>query len=120
MSKHDPVEILRRYHDATNRLDYAELEASFAEDAVYISQGVGGTLSGRAAIMAGFRAYFADYGDQVAEDSSMEALSADSALSVWRLSATSARTGKPLLRTGTETIRINEAGEIVEVVVTDG
>ena len=119
MSAHEPAEILRRYHDATNRLDYAELEASFAEGAVYISQGVGGTLSGRAAIMAGFRAYFAEYGDQVSEDVSIEALSTDSARSVWRLSATSAKTGKPLLRTGTETVRINAAGEIVEVVVTD-
>ena len=37
----DPVEILRRFHDAVNAQDFATIEGFFAEDAEYGSVKVG-------------------------------------------------------------------------------
>ncbi len=111
----DPVFILRRFHEATNALDYAALEDMFAPDAVYTSAGVGGAVEGREAIMAAFRAYFEEYPDQVAEDISLDALSPVSARSVWRLERTSTRTGQWRERHGAETITVDAEGKIVRV-----
>lgn len=112
---HDPVAILRRFHDATNALDYVALETMFTPDAVYVSAGVGGAVEGREAIMAAFRAYFDEYPDQVAEDISLDALSPVSARSFWRLEGTSTRTGKWRERHGAETITVDDRGRIVRV-----
>ena len=91
---------------------------SFAEDAVYGSVKVG-ALSGRAAIMDAFRAYFDTYPDQVAIDELVEQVSPNAARAVWRLTATDARSGAPLVRRGEETITFDAAGRIVRVDVTD-
>ncbi|OLP58625.1 DUF4440 domain-containing protein [Xaviernesmea oryzae] len=114
----DPVQRLIDFHAAINALDFAAIEAAFAEEAVYSSGKVGG-LQGKAAIMAAFRRYFAQYPDQVAEDSLVEAVSPFAARSVWRLRATDAVTGAPLEREGEETITFDAEGRIVGVAVTD-
>lgn len=115
----DPVEQTVAYHAAINALDFAAIEAFFAEDAVYISGGVGGTIAGRAPILAAFRSYFAAYPDQVAEDTEIEALGPQAARAVWQLKATHDETGEPLVRSGEETITFDDAGRIVRVEVTD-
>jgi ketosteroid isomerase-like protein len=114
----DPVALVVRFHAAINALDFETIEAFFTEDARYTSGKVGG-LEGRAAIMAGFKRYFTEYPDQVAEDSLIEAVSPVSARAVWRLSATSITTGMPLQRRGEETITFNDEGRIIRVDVTD-
>ncbi|OLP57630.1 DUF4440 domain-containing protein [Rhizobium rhizosphaerae] len=114
----DPVRRLIDFHAAINALDFATIEAAFAEDAVYASGKVG-ALEGRAAIMAAFRRYFAQYPDQVAEDSLVEAVSPLAARSVWRLKAHDATSGAPLIREGEETITFNHEGRILSVAVTD-
>ncbi|MBL8584539.1 MAG: nuclear transport factor 2 family protein [Rhizobiaceae bacterium] len=114
----EPAEAVRRYHDAINRLDYQALDDFFAQDAVYVSNGIG-TVSGKEAILASFRAYFAEYPDQVAVDDLIENISAVEARSVWRLAATSARTGQPLIRSGEEIVRLDAEGRIERVYVRD-
>jgi ketosteroid isomerase-like protein len=115
----DPVQRAVAYHDAINALDFAIIEASFAEDAVYVSGGVGGRIEGREAIMAAFRSYFAAYPDQVAEDTQIEAVGDSAVRAVWRLTATHNETGEKLIRTGEETVTFNADGRIIRVDVSD-
>src|SRR5690606_23303396 len=98
----DSIDIVDRYHAAMNALDFAALESFFTETAVYVSDGVG-VFEGRDKIMAGFRAYFAEYGDQVATDDKVEAISERAVRSIWKLTATSAKTGRKMARIGEET-----------------
>ncbi|MDQ6435950.1 nuclear transport factor 2 family protein [Mesorhizobium sp. LHD-90] len=114
----DPVDVLRRFHDAVNEQDYAVIEDFFADDATYGSQKVG-ALEGKAAIMAAFHKYFDEYPDQVAHDDSFTKLSETSAKSSWHLEATSATTGEKLIRKGEETIFLNAEGKIERVDVRD-
>jgi uncharacterized protein (TIGR02246 family) len=115
----DPVKQLVIYHDAINALDFAAIDAFFAEDAVYVSGGVGGRIEGREAIMAAFRSYFATYPDQVAEDAETEAVGDHAARAVWRLTASHSETGEKLARTGEETVTFSADGRIVRVDVRD-
>ena len=115
---HDPVEILRRFHDLTNAQDFTALEAFFSEDATYGSVKVG-ALRGKAAIMKAFRDYFAEYPDQVAHDYAFEQVAPNAARSHWHLAATSSTTGIKLIRKGAETIYLNAEGKIERVVVED-
>lgn len=78
-----------------------------------------GGLRGREAILAAFRTYFETYPDQQAVDELIEAVSPLAARAVWRLKATHALTGEPLIRFGEETITFNADGRIVSVEVTD-
>lgn len=114
----DPVTAAQRFHHAINDLDFAVIDDFFADDAVYGSIKVG-QLSGKAEIMAAFRRYFETYPDQVAVDELTEAVPPMAARAVWRLKATHAETGEPLVRFGEETITFNEDGKIVSVDVTD-
>lgn len=114
----DPAKTLTRFHDAINALDFSTIEAAFAEQVVYGSVKVG-ALSGRAAMMVAFRAYFDTYPDQVAVDELVETVSPLAARSVWRVTATDSRSGAPLLRHGEETLYFDEAGLITRVDVTD-
>ncbi len=114
----DPADVLRRYHDAINALDFTAIADFFAEDAAYGSKGVG-ALQGKTAIMAAFRKYFAEYPDQVAHDDRVETLGERSAGSNWRLVATSAMTGERLVRKGAETIYLDAEGKIMRVDVRD-
>ena len=115
----DPVARLTAYHDAINALDFATIEAMFADDAVYDSGGLGGVVTGRGPIMDGFRTYFDAYPDQVSTDSVVERLDDLSVRSVWSLTASHSRTGERLLRTGEEVVTFNADGRIVRVEVTD-
>ena len=114
----DPVDILRRFHEAINALDFDAIEAFFADDATYGSREVG-ALRGKPQIMKAFRDYFAEYPDQVAADDSLEKVGPVAARSTWHLSATSATTGKKLIRKGEETIYLNSEGKIERVEVRD-
>ncbi|TWF57181.1 nuclear transport factor 2 family protein [Neorhizobium alkalisoli] len=116
--KVDPVELAWQFHEAINAIDFAAIEEFFAEDATYVSNGVG-DLKGRAEIMAAIRGYFADYPDQEADDELIELVSPMAARAVWSLTATHSGTGKPLERRGEETITFNEEGRVVRVEVTD-
>jgi ketosteroid isomerase-like protein len=119
MTTFDPVKRLIAYHAAISALDFATIEAMFAEDAVYVSGGVGGRIEGRAAIMAAFRAYFDVFGDQVSTDSHVEARGDLAALAVWRLTATDGRTGQRVTRQGEETIFFSPDGLILRVDVVE-
>lgn len=114
----DPAEEIERFHAAMNALVFSVIEGYFAEDASYVSNGVG-SLAGRSEIMAAFRKYFDDYPDQTAENSLVETLTPRSGRAVWSLRATHSRTGKPLIREGEETITFNSEGRITRVDVTD-
>jgi hypothetical protein len=103
----DPVDVLRRWHEAINALDFDAIEAFF------------GALSGKSAIMKAFRDYFAEYPDQVAVDDSLEKVGPAAAKSTWHLTATSATSGEKLVRRGEETIYLNVEGKIERVDVTD-
>ncbi|URK88840.1 nuclear transport factor 2 family protein [Rhizobium sp. RCAM05350] len=114
----DPAAATERFHAAIDALDFSTIEDFFADDATYSSGKVGG-LKGRTDIMAAFRRYFAEYPDQVAENSLIEPVSLLAARAVWSLSATSSSTGEPLVRRGEETVTFNDQGKIVSVEVTD-
>ena len=115
----DPVARLVAYHDAINDLDFSTIAAMFAANAVYDSGGLGGVVSGRDPIMAGFRSYFDTYPDQVAEDSVIEPLDGLRVRSVWTLTATHRVTGDRLVRAGEEIVTFDEKGAILRVEVTD-
>lgn len=119
MTGFDPIARLTAYHDAINALDFAFIEAMFADNAVYDSGGLGGVVAGRAPIMEGFRRYFDLYPDQVSEDSRVEHLGENQVRSVWRLTATHRITGEKLIRAGEEIVTFDEAGRIIRVEVTD-
>ncbi|MGN8019249.1 nuclear transport factor 2 family protein [Phyllobacterium sp. 22229] len=114
----NPVETTRLYHSAINALDFEAIAGLFATDAVYASSGIG-EIAGRQAILEAFKAYFAVYPDQVAEDDLIEQLSPRSAKSVWRLVATHNGTGEVSRRSGEEVILFDEAGKILRVTVQD-
>lgn len=114
----DPMAALKSYHAAIDALDFAAIEAFFAPDAEYVSDGVG-AIVGRHAILEAFRGYFAVYGDQVSKDEEVAMLSPRSAWSRWRLEATHAVTGACLKRSGEETVHFDAQGRIIRVEVKD-
>ncbi|UVC10162.1 nuclear transport factor 2 family protein [Rhizobium sp. TH2] len=119
MPDFDAMARLIAYHDAINALDFATIEAMFADNAVYDSGGLGGVVEGRGPIMAGFRSYFDLYPDQVSEDTIIEAVGERAIRSVWKLVATHRLTGEKLIRAGEEIVTFNHAGMIVRVEVID-
>ncbi|MFJ6322658.1 MULTISPECIES: nuclear transport factor 2 family protein [unclassified Rhizobium] len=114
----DPAERIELFHDAINRINYEEIENFFAENATYVSNGVG-SLAGRDAIMEAFRGYFDKYPDQTASNSLVETLTPLSGRAVWSVRATNSKTGQPLIREGEETITFDQEGRVVRVDVTD-
>ncbi|MEJ6781618.1 nuclear transport factor 2 family protein [Aminobacter sp. Piv2-1] len=114
----DPVAGLKHYHAAIDVLDFATIEACFAADADYVSDGIG-AIVGRNAIMDAFRSYFAVYGDQKSKDEAVASVSPRVAWSRWRLEATHAVTGARLDRSGEETVLFDANGRIVRVEVKD-
>lgn len=119
MSPEQSVAIVRAYHAALDAIDFEAVARFFTRDAVYVSGGIGGAVEGRDAILASFRSYFAEYPDQLAVDDSVEALSPSEVRSVWRLTATSLRTGARSDRAGEEIATLDPSGRIVRIVVTD-
>lgn len=114
----DPSVLTARYHAAINALDFQSIGDAFAENARYASNGVG-ALCGRAAIVSAFRDYFLVYPDQVAEDSVIETLSPSSARAKWHLTATDAKTGETVERSGVELLHFDGEGRIVAIEVFD-
>lgn len=114
----DPVKLLIAYHAAIQRLDFDAIESMIHPNAEYKSAGVG-SLKGREAILAAFRAYFAVYPDQVAMDDSVVATACDTAIAVWHLQAKNLETGEMSRRRGSEEIRFDDAGKILNVIVRD-
>lgn len=114
----DPLVLTVRYHAAINALDFTAIEAAFAEDAHYVSNGVG-ALVGRAAILSAFRDYFLVYPDQVAQDSLVETLSPTLARARWHLTATNNTTGERVERSGIEHLHFDDNGRIVAIEVFD-
>jgi uncharacterized protein (TIGR02246 family) len=119
MTPDEAVAVIRAYHTAIDRLDFEAIAGFFADDAVYISGGVGGTMRGRGAILAAFRSYFDEYPDQVSVDDSIKALSSSEVRSIWRLTATSTRTAITSVRSGEEIATLDLSGKIVRIVVSD-
>ena len=119
MPNADLMTRLIAYHDAINALDFATIEAMFAENAVYDSGGLGGVVEGRGPIIAGFRSYFDLYPDQVSDDTLMEPVGEQAIRSVWKLVATHRLTGQKLIRSGEEIVTFDNAGMIVRVEVND-
>lgn len=115
----DPAARLIAYHAAIDRRDYEALGGMFAPQAVYRSNGVG-SLEGRDAILAAFRAYFASHPDQRSGDDLVETIAPDAARAIWWLEATSTDTGQRVFRRGEEVIRFDGEGRILAVAVTDG
>ena len=114
----DPAERVRLYFAAIEAIDFEAIEAFYADNATYVSNGVG-SLSGRQEIMAAIHRYFRDYPDQTSDTKSIERLTPLSARAVWSVRATHADTGKPLIREGEETITFDEDGRVTSVEVTD-
>lgn len=119
MTPENAVAVIRAYHAAVDAMDFDAVSNFFTKDAVYVSGGVGGAVEGRDAILAAFRAYFAEYPDQVAVDDSVEASTPFEVRSVWRLTAVSAETGIKTQRSGREIATLDPAGKIVRIVVND-
>jgi ketosteroid isomerase-like protein len=115
----DPVALVKRYHAALDAYDEAVVGPMFADDAIYSSPGLNGRIEGRDAIIAAFSTYFAEHPDQRAEDDSIEQTGPREARASWRLRATSASTGAPVLRRGIETLHFDAGGLIVRVEVED-
>jgi ketosteroid isomerase-like protein len=113
----DPRRRLEQYHAALDRLDFDALEAMFATDAVYVSNGVG-SLKGRGAIIAAFREYFGEFRHEESVDTRIETLGTNEVRSHWRLKARD-KSGKVIRREGTETVWFADDGSIVTILVDD-
>ena len=115
----DPVALVRRLHAAFNAYDRAEITPMFAPDAVYISRGINGRVTGRDAIISAFDAYFAEFPDQVGETLLVEQLSPNKVRAAWRLEATAKSSGQRVTRQGLETVTFDDEGRVTEVLVED-
>ena len=115
----DPVALMERYHAALNHYDAATIAPMFAENAVYVSPGVKGRIEGRDKIIAAFTVYFSEHPDQVGTDDRVERVGPLQVRTHWRTEATSASTGKPVQRRGSQTIIFDERGLILRVEVED-
>jgi ketosteroid isomerase-like protein len=115
----DAVAVLKRYHGALNAFDLGEVENMFAADAVYVSPGLKGVLTGRANIMAALRKYFAEYDDQISTDERIEKIDHLKVRSIWHLKATSKITKAKVIRRGEEIITLNNKGLIIKIDVVD-
>jgi ketosteroid isomerase-like protein len=113
----DPRKRLEEYHAALDRLDFGAIEAMFAPDAVYVSNGVG-SLKGRGEIIAAFRQYFGEYRHEESVDTRIETITPNEVRSHWRLTARD-RAGKEFHREGIETVWFGDEGAIITILVDD-
>ena len=104
---------LAQYTTALNRNDLGAVADMFAEDAVYISPGVGGEVNGRAAIMAAFRDYFRQHTDQVNTDEDAHQVDEHTLQSRWRLKSSNSS------RSGIQRMVFTAAGLITRIEVED-
>jgi ketosteroid isomerase-like protein len=110
---------LRTYFNALNAFDLKAVEAMFADDAVYISSGLGEPIKGRLKIMEAFREYFAEYDNQISIDTNIKSVAPNMFSSDWSLKATSRKNGKLLERVGTQVTTLNDEGLIAHIEVLD-
>ena len=104
---------LAQYTTALNRNDLGAVADMFAEDAVYISPGVGGEINGRAAIMAAFGDYFRQHTDQVNTDEDVQQVDEHTLQSGWRLKSSNSS------RSGIQRMVFTAAGLITRIEVED-
>jgi ketosteroid isomerase-like protein len=114
----DPVAAITAYHAALNAHDVDLVETLMAENAQYVSAGLG-VVNGRVAIVAAMRSYFANYKDHKSWDEHVEATGAHSAHCTWRLTATEGKSGKSIARLGTEEVTFDGDALVLKVHVTD-
>ena len=104
---------LAKYTAALNRYDLDAVEQMFAEGAVYVSPGLNGAISGRAAIMKAFQAYFTQLTDQVNVDEDVRQLDQHTLEASWRLQSSKST------RSGRQRITFNAEGRIARIEVVD-
>ena len=105
--------LLADYTTALNRYDLGVVADMFAEDAVYVSPGVGGEINGRVAIMSAFKDYFRQHTDQVNRDEDVQQVDENTLQARWHLQSSSST------RSGTQRISFNAAGLIARIEVQD-
>jgi ketosteroid isomerase-like protein len=106
-------EKLAAYTAALNRYDLDAVEKMFAEDAVYVSGGVGGEIRTRSSIIQAFHAYFHQHTDQVNLDEDVVQLDECTSISRWQLKSSKST------RSGMQRISFNNQGLIVRIEVED-
>ncbi len=111
--------LLAEYTSALNRYDLDAVETMFAENAVYVSPGLNGEITGRNAIMQAFRAYFADHTAQVNVDWNVKIIGNKKIQSDWSLAATNAHTRQTVSRQGSQVMTFDGEDRIVRVQVLD-
>jgi len=104
---------LAAYTAALNRYDLDAVEQMFAADAAYVSPGIGGEITGRAAIMAAFREYFRQHTDQVNKDEDVLQMDEHTLQSRWHLKSAKSN------RSGRQRITFTAAGLIARIEVED-
>lgn len=114
----DPAAALARYHAVLDRRDLAGVAGMLAQDARYVSVGLG-DVSGRDAIMAALEQYFATSPDHQAFDDEIRTLGPRTAQSLWRLTATNRQTGTVVERRGREVVTFDDDGLITVIAVED-
>ncbi len=115
----NPAALLAEYTAALNRYDLGAVENMFAENAVYVSPGLNGEVTGRTAIMQAFRAYFADHTDQVNVDWNVKVIGNKKIQSDWSLTATKVHTGEAVSRQGSQVMTFDGEDRIARVQVLD-
>ena len=115
----NPAALLAEYTAALNRYDLDAVENMFANNAVYMSPGLGGEITGRNAIMQAFRAYFADHRDQVNVDWNVKLIENKKIQSAWSLTATNVRTSEAVSRQGSQVMTFDGEDRIARVQVLD-
>jgi uncharacterized protein (TIGR02246 family) len=115
----DAAALLKRYHAALNAFEFYAVADMFAVDAVYVSPGLNGEISGRQKIKAAMQEYFAEFADQVSVDEEIEQLNDFEVRTIWNLQATSVKTGLQLSRRGEELVTFNSDSKITRVQVRD-
>jgi ketosteroid isomerase-like protein len=115
----DAATLLKHYHAALNAFEFDAVANMFAVDAIYVSPGLNGEISGREKIMSAMQEYFAEFADQVSVDEEIEHLNVFEVRTIWSLKATSIKTGHHLNRCGEEVVTFNNDGAIVRVEVQD-
>jgi SnoaL-like domain len=106
-------EKLAAYTAALNRFDLAAAEQMFAEDATYVSSGLGGEIRTRAAIMAAFRTYFNQHADQRNYDEDVRQIDEHTLRSKWRLETSFGH------RSGIQKVTFDKQGLITRIEVID-
>ena len=105
--------LLADYTTALNRYDLGVVADMFAEDAVYVSPGVGGEINGGVAIMSAFKDYFRQHTDQVNRDEDVQQVDENTLQARWHLKFSNSS------RSGIQRMVFTAAGLITRIEVED-